>query len=159
MPHPHPAEIKKRIFLGPIASVMHKAKYPSRYSNGKDVSAAQYITELICEHKAKLNKVDLHHRFWLTKEWSTYYRNQIGTANKLLQKYHPKAIIKALNDDRSAKIYSLRAPHLIATIEQYQTIVEQENTHLTADYDRKENIIHRQATNKSNIISKLRDLE
>jgi len=138
---------------------MHKAKYPSRYSNGKEVSAAQYITELICEHRAQLNRMDLHYRFWVTKEWSVYYRNQIGSANKLLQKYHPKAIIKALNDTRSAKIYSLRAPHLISIIEQYQQAVEQENTDLLTEYDRKDNIEHRKLKNKPNIISKLRDLE
>jgi hypothetical protein len=139
---------------------MYKAQYPSRYSNGKDVSAAQYITEIICEHKAKLSNMDLHYRFWLTKEWSTYYRNQIGSANKLLKKYHPKAIIKALNDTKSAKIYSLRAPHLLAIIDQYQKIVEQENTELSMDYDRKDNIVHRKVNNsKPNIISKLRDLE
>jgi hypothetical protein len=139
---------------------MNKIQYPSRYSNGKDVSAAQYITEIICEHKAKLNGKDLHYRFWLTKEWSTYYRNQIGSANKLLKKYHPKAIIKALNDVKSVKIYSLRAPHLLAIIDQYQKIVEQENTELSTDYDRKENIVHRKVNNsKPNIISKLRDLE
>jgi hypothetical protein len=138
---------------------MHKAKYPSRYSNGKDVSAAQYITELICEHRAQLNSIDLHYRFWVTKEWASYYRNQISSANKLLQKYHPRAVIKALNDARAAKIYSLRAPHLVSIIEQYQKSVEQENTELTTDYDRKENVIHRKITNKPNIISKLRDLE
>lgn len=138
---------------------MHNAKYPSRYSNGKDVSAAQYITELICEHKAQLNHIDLHYRFWVTKEWSAYYRNQIGSANKLLEKYHARAIIKALNDSRASKIYSLRAPHLISIIDQYQQALEHENTELTTDYDRKDNIVHRKSSNKPNIISKLRDLE
>ena len=139
---------------------MSNIKYPSRYSNGKDVSAAQYIVELICEHKARMDNKDLHYRFWTTKEWSSYYRNQIGSANKLLQKYHPKAIIKALNDPKSAKIYSLRAPHLSAIIDHYQQAVEQENHELTTDYDRKDNIIHRKSnTNKPNILSKLRDLE
>lgn len=138
---------------------MHKAQYPSRYSNGKDVSAAQYITEIICEHKAQMNRIDLHYRFWVTKEWASYYRNQIGTANKLLKKYHPKAIIKALNDSKATKIYSLRAPHLLAIIEHYQTVVEQENNELTTDYDRKENVVHRKTNSKPSIISKLRDLE
>ena len=41
--------------------------YPSRYSNGKTVSAAQYITELICEHKANIEKLDLHYKFWTNK--------------------------------------------------------------------------------------------
>ena len=31
-------------------------KYPSRYSNGKEISAAQYITEFICEKMADKNK-------------------------------------------------------------------------------------------------------
>ena len=34
-------------------NVIRKArnKYLSKYSNGKEVTAAQYITEIICEHK------------------------------------------------------------------------------------------------------------
>ena len=70
-------------------------KYISKYSNGKEVTAAQYITEIICEKKAKIDKVDLHFRFWTTKKWDKFYRNQIGTANKLLEQYSDKAIIKA----------------------------------------------------------------
>ena len=60
-------------------------KFISRYSNNKEVSAAQYIVELICEKKAKFKKKDLHYRFWVNKEWSAYYRNQIATANKLVK--------------------------------------------------------------------------
>jgi len=133
--------------------------YPSRYSNGKTVSAGQYITELICEHKANIEKLDLHYKFWVNKEWASYYRNQIASANKLLKKYHPKAIIKALNDSRSAKIYSLRAPHLVAIIEQYQKLVDQENTELDLNIDRKDKAVYRQPVSKKNIISKLRELE
>ena len=29
-------------------------KYPSKYSNGKSVSASQYITELICEKELNI---------------------------------------------------------------------------------------------------------
>ena len=105
--------------------------YPSRYSNGKTVSAAQYITELICEHKANIEKLDLHYKFWTNKEWSKYYRDQIATANKLLKKYNPKAIIRALNDRKAEKIYSLRAPHLLAIIDHHETLIESENLNLT----------------------------
>ena len=42
-------------------------KYPSKYSNNKTVSAAQYITEIICEKKAKREGKDLHYIFWLNK--------------------------------------------------------------------------------------------
>ena len=97
--------------------------YPSRYSNGKSVSAAQYITELICEHKAKKDKLDLHFKFWIKPTWEKYYKNQIGSAHKLLKKYSAKAIIKALQDSKSTNIYSLRAPHLTPIIDQYQSLV------------------------------------
>ena len=44
-------------------------KYISKYSNGKEVSAAQYITELICENKAKQDKKDLHYKFDHDWDW------------------------------------------------------------------------------------------
>ena len=135
-------------------------KYISKYSNNKEVSAAQYITEIICEHYAKKNKLDLHYMFWTHKKWSTYYKNQIGTANKLLQKYDCKAVIRALNNQQSSKIYSLRAPHLIAIIESEQDKLSVENVNLNNSYDRKtENKYITGKSDKKNIISKLKDLE
>lgn len=134
--------------------------YPSRYSNGKNVSAAQYITELICEHKANIEKLDLHYKFWINKEWSKYYRDQIATANKLLKKYNPKAIIRALNDKKSEKIYSLRAPHLPAIIDRHESLLETENKELKEDIDRSEKITFRQKTNaKPGILSRLKELD
>lgn len=136
-----------------------KNTYPSRYSNGKTVSAAQYITELICENKAKMDKEDLHHRFWLTKKWEKYYRNQIASANKLVKKYSPQAIVLALKDNRASRIYSLRAPHLIDIIEYHQAIVDSKNHELTMEFDRKENKKFQQKKIKKNIISKIKDLD
>jgi hypothetical protein len=139
---------------------MTNIKYPSRYSNGKYVSAAQYITEIICENKAKKDKLDLHHRFWLTPLWEKYYRNQIASAHSLLKKYSAKAIIGALSDSKASKIYSLRAPHLIPIIEQKQALCDAENTEFTLDINRKENISFRRSKDtKDNIINKLKDLD
>jgi len=134
-------------------------KYISKYSNNKEVSAAQYITEIICEHYAKKNKLDLHYRFWTHKDWASYYRNQIGTANKLLKKYDCRAIIRALNNPKSSKIYSLRAPHLTAIIESEQTRIESENTQLNNNYERKDHNTYLTGKAKKNIISKLKELE
>ena len=135
-------------------------KYPSKYSNGKDVSAAQYITELICEKKAKLSKEDLHAKFWLTKKWAAYYRNQIATANKLVKKYNPRAIVRALNNSKAEKIYSLRAPHLAAIIEQEDRKLANENTEISKPLDRSDKNTYRQITNHSNsLISKLKDID
>jgi len=135
-------------------------KYPSKYSNGKLVSAAQYITEIICENKAKLTGQDLHYRFWANKTWSAYYRNQIGTANKLLEKHSETAIVRALNTKEASKIYSLRAPHLIPIKEQQEQILESQNKSLTLEFDRKEDKTYKTSENsKKGILSKLKDLD
>lgn len=135
-------------------------KYISKYSNGKYVTPAQYITEIICENKAKQEKRDLFFKFWTSKEWSSYYRNQIATANKLVKKYNPQAIVRALKTIQASKIYSLRAPHLVSIIEQQTTILDKENQNLTKDYDR--NTTKKFSANhedKKSIVSKLKELE
>jgi hypothetical protein len=134
-------------------------KYLSKYSNGKYVSEAQYITELICENKAKKDKLDLHYRFWTTKRWSVYYRNQIASAHKLLSKYPANAIIKALKEQDGQKIYSLRAPHLSSIIDRCVTEIEQQNKTLTKTLIRTNDNSFRKNKQNPNILSKLRNIE
>jgi len=132
--------------------------YISKYSNGKNVSAAQYITEIICEHKAKIEKKDLHFRFWQTSNyWSKFYRNQISSANKLLQKYCAKSIIMALNDPKAQKIFSLRAPHLEPIIEYHQELIDSENQKDFKQIDRVDHTKIKPQKNykKNNILDKL----
>jgi len=93
-----------------------KSRYHSRYSE-TFVHAGQYICELICERKAQSLKKELPIRFWQLDEWKKYFRSQINTANALLKKYDEKSIIRALNQPKAKKIYSLRAPFLIPIIE------------------------------------------
>lgn len=134
-------------------------KYHSKYSNGKTVSVAQYITELVCENKAKKDKLDLHYRFWTTKKWEKYYKDQIASAYKLIKKYPAKAIIAALRSHEGQKIYSLRAPFLIPIIETKARSIENENKQLTIDLDRTDKTTFRKTLPKNNIISKLKELE
>lgn len=137
-----------------------KNTFPSRYSNGKTVSAAQYVTELICENKAKTSKQDLHYRFWENKEWSAYYRNQIASAHALLKKFEPRAIIDALKDPRAARIYSLRAPHLKPIIEEKQKILDKQNKEFTLEIDdSKTEKTYRKEPKKNGIFSRLKDLD
>lgn len=134
-------------------------KYHSKYSNGKTVSAAQYITELVCENKAKKDKLDLHYRFWTTKIWEKYYKDQIASAYKLIKKYSAKAIIAALRSHEGQKIYSLRAPFLLPIIETKEKSIANENKELTIDLDRTDKTTFRKSLPKNNIISKLKELE
>lgn len=140
---------------------MTSNKYPSKYSNGRFVSAAQFITETICEHKAIVDKADLHYRFWTNKNWSSFYRNQIATANKLLKKYDASAIIKALKNTKARKIYSLRAPHLMPIIEQEQLLLDQTED-VEVDYAETRKINNskfRKNKSSNSIISKIREIE
>ena len=56
--------------------------YISKYSNDKEVSAAQYITEIICEHQAIRNKKDLQRKYVDTDIINKIPDNYIEFSNK-----------------------------------------------------------------------------
>lgn len=93
-------------------------KYPSRYSPGKDVTPAQFITELICEKKAAQDDDELPLQYWKIKKWQRYFQNQVTAAHKLVKQYPPDQIIRALQRIDAKTIYSLRNPYLIRLIKQ-----------------------------------------
>jgi len=137
-----------------------KSRYKSRYSPQGWVHCGQYVTELICEKKAKVDKKELPLKFWELPEWAKFYRSQIGSANKLLKKYGDHAVIAALHDNRTWKTYSLRASWLIPIIEEYKN--KAETAKLIAEkmsYDFSEKKTFDSNNKKKSVISKLRDLE
>lgn len=135
-------------------------KFISKYSNDKEVTAAQFITEMICEKKAEMDKEDLHFRFWLAKKWVMFFRNQIATANQLVKEYDPVAIVRALKNKKANKIYSLRAPFLKPIIEEELENIEKENKELKIVLNRNKEATHREYNNKQNsILSKLKEIE
>ena len=134
--------------------------YLSKYSNGKAVSDDQYITEIICEHKAKRDKKDLHFRFWLSKEWEKFFKNQIASAHKLLKQYPAKAIVAALNNPKTQNTYSLRSPYLIPIIEYEKSRLESQNNQLSQEIERiKDPNSFRKSINKKHILSDLEDID
>jgi len=82
------------------------SKYKSIYSPDKEITAAQYISELVCKNKAKNLKLTLPLQFYKLPEWSTFYQAQIIKANEYLEKYNELILIKVIN---SKNIYSLHA--------------------------------------------------
>lgn len=89
-----------------------KSRYPSKYSPRGYVTEAQYIIEIICEHKAKSQNQTLVLQFWKDKEWGKFFQTQLRVCHKLLNKYKAKAIINALVGWQGKKIFSLHAPWL-----------------------------------------------
>lgn len=138
---------------------MSENKYLSKYFNGKYVTAAQFITEMICERLAKKDKRDLHYRFWLSDDWQKSYKNQIPTANKLLKKYSAKAIIDALCSPTGKKIYSLRAPHLTPIIEQIELKLKQQPVVEIKPIQRNMLDVGSVSKKSKNLIDKLKELE
>lgn len=137
-----------------------KSRYPSRYSPRGFVTAAQYITELICERKAAREKKELPIKFWDLKEWNKFYRYQIMLANKMLKEYKEVAIIRALRDDyRCKNTYSLRSPFLGGIIKEYEVMdvsADQSRKKIEADFSKKSTFRERKS---SGIIHKLRELD
>ena len=131
------------------------SKYPSKYSNGKSVSGAQYITEAVCENKAKREKRDLHFRFWTDPYWEKYFRNQIASANQLIKTYDPIDIAKALKTSSGQKIFSLLAPHLKKMIETEQEKRQASNSKPFIPIERKENLVVRSHQPQKNILDTL----
>lgn len=134
-------------------------EYPSKYSNGKSVSPAQFIAELICERLAKRNKQDLHYRFWLSKEWEKEYKGQIAAAHKLLKTFDSRVIIDALNSYAGSKIYSLRAPHLGAIIEKAKVISDSKPAPKPKVIERHLLDAGREEVKKHNILDKLKEID
>lgn len=111
----------------PAQDQTDKSRYPSKYSPGNFITAAQFITEMICEHRANVQKKPLMNQFWRLPEWASFYKQQILAATGLLKIYSPNAIIAALRRKEAARIFSLRAPHLDAIIDAEERRIKLEN--------------------------------
>lgn len=104
-----------------------KSRYPSRYSVNKFVTGAQYVTEYICEKKAKKEKRVLPSNFWDLPEWNKFFRHQIVLANRLLKKYSVAAIVNATKRKEAWWMTSLGAPKFEElVIEEYNVLKAQE---------------------------------
>ena len=99
-------------------------KYPSRYSDDKKVTAAQYLAEFMCERQAQKNKKELPKRFWNLPHWTKKFKSQLFAAYGLLKLYDEVAIIRAVKSKEARYIYSLRAPTLDDIIKEQQRMLE-----------------------------------
>jgi len=97
------------------AAESDSSKYQSKYCDGF-ITAAQYITERICERIAFKDKKTLPRYFWKDKEWFKKFRLQIKFANQLLAEYPADCIIKALRSPKASKIYSLGAKFILVPL-------------------------------------------
>ena len=152
--------MQKESYLKLATNKSDCSKYKSP-STGEYCTAAQYISELMCQRMAENNNEgSLAYKFWNTKKWKRTYINQVTKANKLVEKYDERAIVKFLNSDRGKRIYSLRFPNLedmIAEEERkLETLDESSNT---ADYKDSSRSQPRKPFGKQSDMSRLRNLD
>lgn len=144
-------------------------KYKSRYSPEKLVTAAQYITELICEKKAHLAGKDLPIYFWRVDEWKKFYKSQIFAAYGLLKIYEADAIIRAIKSPEAKRQYSLRSSKLDSLIVNEQNKLDElkKSVKESAAIDNINDLSHNNTVNekprepmpnRNNTLNKLRNL-
>mgnify|MGYP003349038015 CR=1 FL=1 len=143
--------------------------FKSKYGPNENLSIEKYLTELMCERKAKKEKRTLLHFFWREDYWKKFYAQQIIAAKALLKLYSEKAILNAINNKTVNWVYSLRSPQLIPILadeenkikrqlklqEEKQQIEEQPKAVL----EEKQTVEIRQNNNKKeSLINKLRNI-
>lgn len=90
----------------------HKSLYKGGY-----VTSADYICELIFKIRAEIFKTVYPESFWNTGKFKGQYVGQKIQASKLLKKYSPASIIRAVKQVRPVK---LNDPKLKPVIEKFE---------------------------------------
>ena len=105
-----------------------KLRYPSKHASETGetrwISPGQYLAEHCTERFARKSGKELPVRFWDKEPWRSFYLKQLFLANRLLKKYSPAAISKALRSPQGRSTYSLGANWLPAIIEEEQKKID-----------------------------------
>lgn len=125
----------------------------SRYSPDKNVTHAQYITEIVCENKAFSQQKELPMQFWKFKEWEKYFKRQIMWANKLLKQYSAEEIIRVLRHNK--QIYSLgnKIIHVLIKKEKLRENIDTSTPTICSIFEKP------QRTKDNSLVTKLKELE
>ena len=94
-----------------------KSRYESKYSPQKYVTAAQYINELVCEHKAKFDKVELGLQFWKYKQWKSFFMRNLRKIHRLLREYPELAVLRAIKSKGFTNRYSIFTEYFTNLVE------------------------------------------
>jgi len=140
-----------------------KTSYTSKYSPDKQITAAQYINELVCEHKAAFDKTKLPIKFWNIPQWSNFYKRNIRQIAKLLKQFDEVAIIRALASPTFQKSYSIFTDRFIGLVEKEQSVLFKERDvkviHKEVNRETTNNELRKPQKKTGGILSKLQDLE
>lgn len=82
--------------------VGEKRMFTSMFGADSQITAAQYMAELLCNrcYQNGNRNINLPDKFWKEEEWARYFRGQITILNRLLKDYHIVALLKTLREER-----------------------------------------------------------
>lgn len=133
-------------------------RYESPYSPRKQITAAQYILERVCEKKAEKEGTKLPVYFWKIPKWKQFFQIQLRKVHFYLGKYNEKSIIRALQNPKAKNIYSLYAPWLEKIIiEEEKKLLKEKKVEQNLKIDREKKQDKIKETNNKNILDLLDD--
>ena len=131
-------------------------------TTGQSCNAAQYIAEMVCLREAEKQNVGKPaYALWNTEKWKKKFQSQVTRAYQLLNKYHEKAIINALNSYKGKSIYSLRVKFLEDLIKKEQIQLDKIEQRKTREIEYRDNSLFSPAKphGKQSRMSELRNLD
>ena len=140
-----------------------KRTQKSRYrheSTGDYCTCAQYVAAIMCKRNAEnRNEGSLPHKFWNSGKWRWTYQRQVIAANKILEKYSEKALVRAVNSPEFKNIFSLNHPNCIGIINKYELLLVEEQNNRQDIEVKKDPKRRNKSYGKKNLLSKLRQYE
>jgi hypothetical protein len=139
-----------------------KSRYPSKYSPGTFITAAQYIIELLYTQYCYKQQREPLLNFWQSDEGKKFLGGQLRVTYSLLKKYSPKALITTIEEK---KIDNLRVKWILPWIARKQKTLDIISTKENISSEIVNNIPTGPITfgtntkNKRNILDKLRDID
>jgi hypothetical protein len=136
-----------------------KSKYKHE-STGEHCTAAAYVAEIMCKRNAEnRNEGSLPYKFWNTKKWKWTYQRQVIAANKMIEQFGERALVRAVNSPEFNGIFSLNHPKCSSIIRRYQLLLIEEEKN-RQEIEVKVNPKRRnKGYGKKNLLSKLRQYE
>jgi len=139
----------------------NKNKYYSKYSAtpNKEITFAQYINELICEHKASFDKQVLPIQFWKIPRWSNFYRKNLRQISKLLKQFDSQAILNVIQSKPWQNSYSIFTERFLNMVEAEQQKINTKTSVSNTVINRSTNSVPRSKQTPINLIDILKQAE
>lgn len=136
-----------------------KSKYQHE-STGEYCTCAAYVAEIMCKRNAEnKNEGSLPYKFWNSGKWKWTFTRQLIAANKLIEKFSERALVRAVSSPEFNRIFSLNHPKCSSIIKRYQLLLIEEDKNRQELEVKPDPKRRKKSYGKKNLLSKLRQYE